>query len=1123
LKQYALDYDQEAYHWHQLVEEHQLEKHRSTNEWARNMYATFESFFQRPELYPDALDIKFGRLTNDYEELHDAVKEHARYDPVLRAGFEREASTPASEAPAAAELPSPIAAASVHEQRLDPVPLIGENRRSPSQDSQSTFIRPRVTINDSPQRHFYAELSSTNASTSRTSLITLDRAFQNLRDGQPVEDQPAPATHRGVPIVQQLDHGDDSSLSASPQPRGDEVPYDDHEYDTYQRDDYQYSPYERDAYSTPGIMTYADGNVAQASPIAWHEPMNDRSTHSAAYRPAGPTVPLIVSPTGGHTLFGVSATGVGTTRPTRIAPAPPDRPTAQDTSQLMNTTTTAAGGRGPSSSHPSGPQAVDTTAPTIEALSAQESASAFYRNATFHRDDKTTTPLVLKEIPIVAFEGDIRQYTTFRNRFLDIVEGHRDLAPRHKLQYLLQYLRGEPFQLANNFQITDENYFTVVNLLERRYGNVDMIRNLLMADLIALRAPSQSVSDLRKFHGDAFRMTTDLKQLGDDVDSNRLYEQTLMSKLSPALKMELIRNSSYVKEMTASSILDGLDDYIQLLEATANTGVLFSKMSMGNSCPSDRRTPPRSNSPHYSSKAGPAAHTGYAAEAKDVPAADPRQDRTICAFCSLSHWASQCILFRTTSQRWRRARELKYCFLCLRGKHWAEKCPQRTSESCQFCGDRKTHHRALCRMAPNRNWTKGSPRRSPVRNNKGPEACDATGSPCDGPSDDKRHAPVKSVHWSDSRDRESTAHGKVLPSAQRVTQGSTCDGKANSKKITRRKKSRSPGTGPQGRKGTSRPTTTSAAEDMSTKGVNACDVDRLLSGLQSLLSTARCPPTSDPPQFDRARDRAGSCASSVHDPDATLRPMSLFDAVSVNPEWFLPPEEPTAFTVSASIPADTRSVLLECVKVTAANPLNGASREVTAFFDSGSNVTYLSTALATELDLPQQGRRHLRVNTFGTTKPLFMEGFATTVVLHPRRGPSVSLDVTAAPDCIVKAVTTALVEEHELPPLLKDEVTLISSRETPDILIGQDTVQLFKRQTKTQLPNGFDLVQSILGPMIGGAGKVANPSSKNDITIMAASAGTSWPSDKSSWQANGPPEDTTAQSIAPFPPPPKNS
>ncbi|KAH7676078.1 Pao retrotransposon peptidase family protein, partial [Aphelenchoides avenae] len=240
-------------------------------------------------------------------------------------------------------------------------------------------------------------------------------------------------------------------------------------------------------------------------------------------------------------------------------------------------------------------------------------------------------------------------------------------------------------------------------------------------------------------------------------------------------------------------------------------------------------------------------------------------------------------------------------------------------------------------------------------------------------------------------------------------------------------------------------------------------------------------------------------------------------------DWFPPYEDPAVYAVSASLPADTRTVLLECAKVTAVNPTNGASREVTAFFDSGSNITYVSTALAIDLDLPQQGRRRLRVNTFGSRKPLDMEGFATNLVLRSRRGHAVSLDTIAAPDCIVKAVTTALVEDRELPSLLKNEVTLISTRETPDILIGQDTVQLFQRHTEQRLPNGFDLIRTILGPMIGGAGRVANPS-KVDTSSVVVCAASACPSGNVETSRHARLRDCSAvQSIASFPPPPSDS
>ncbi|KAH7720378.1 CBN-SRU-33 protein [Aphelenchoides avenae] len=1136
LQKHTIDYNETVEEWQRLGAEYEIEEHRHTNEWARAVYTSTESFFAQPDLHPTTLDAQFVQLINDYRDLLEAVNEHAaRKDPVIAAGFEREASTPATEDQAASSSaahdndqrqPRTSSSSLLNSARSSDEPrsrfgsLPTSERGSPAQASPRPHGRQQVTINDDPQRYYYTDQSSASSTTGRLSLITVDAYHAQSHSPNA---SPTPATHRGVPIVQQLDFDNDTTPGPSPTPQDDEAAV------------RRYSPHGWDDSTAIGVMTYTDGNVATARSMVWYS--------SNIGTPAQVTVP------GASDRFGslpIGSDAPRRIRPTRPAPPPPSRPAAPNTSNPMRTNaTTGPGWEGPSSFFSSGPRAVDDSshhpsttlpsgppgltapAPTIEAHSDLESASAFYRNATFHRDTTTTSQLVLKDLPITPFEGDIRRYPMFRNRFLDVVEGQRNLPPRHKLQYLLQFLRGEPYELANNYQLTDENYFAVIDLLEERYGNEDMIRNLLMRDLIALRPPGQAVSDLRRFHGEAFRVTTDLKQLGDDVDSNRLYEQTLMSKLPQALKLELIRNSDYVEKKTASSVLTGLNQYIQLLEMTATTGVLFSKLSMEDSVPSGRKTPPRPSSPRYPSSANRGPHAVYGAEAEHVPRADPRQNRQICALCSLSHWAPQCTIYRSIRQRYSRIKKLGLCFLCLRGNHWVEKCPQRTLEKCKYCDRRTPHHRVLCHTAPRR--IQKSPRQDPVRNQDLGTANVPGGPSGDGRSVE-RQAPVKkAVSWSDSRAGSESTARIVPPSVLRPS------GDGNSKKIHRRRKSKSPGTGSKGRKGTSRPTTTSTVEDIPTKGVNACDDEQLLSAHQPLLTTARCP-TYDLPQHDRPD--AGSEESSAYDEDpwADVRgaedeslpesighcsnaPSVPSDAYAEDYEWFPPYEEPTAFAVSASLPADTQTVLLECAKVTAVNPNNGTSREVTAFFDSGSNVSYVSTALATDLDLPQQGRRRFRVYRFGSGKPLLMEGFATNLVLRSRRGHTVSLKATAAPDCIVKSVTTALVEDHELPSLLKNEVTLISSRETPDILIGQDTVQLFKRHTETRLPNGFDLIQTILGPVVGGAGRVANPEDVDTTSIVICAA----PSDDVRLDYEAIELDGSAVQPTSFPPPPTTS
>ncbi|KAH7711567.1 Pao retrotransposon peptidase family protein-like protein [Aphelenchoides avenae] len=573
LQQYVTDYNEAADKWRQLTVEFELAGHRDTDDWACQMYHAAETFFQQPELHPTALDAQLVQLINDYRDLLDAVTDHASLfdDPVIRAGFEREASTP-SESPAAAR--QPAAAVNNHMSpppNSDSAPLAADEDGAQSlADQPHTTPRPQVTINEDPRRHFYAYQSDDSSSSSRTSLITTNEYYNRVRS--PRAQQP-PVTHRDVPIVQQLDHGDNTPLSASPEP----------DFNVY-----RYTPRGWDA---AGVMAYADSNVAETRSIAWQPGRTDTPSSAtiATPRDPGPLAPLA------NRSVGVN------TRPTRTATPPPSRSTTPPPRQLVKNASTTTGARElpslflreppvdtsrlpPRTTVTSEPQGHPATAPTTEALTESEVACTFYRKATFHRDTKDT-PLVLKELPITLFDGDIRKFPTFRNRFLDVVEGYRDLGPRHKLQYLLQFLRGEPLELANNYPITDESYYVVLDLLEDQYGNEDMIRNLLMADLIGLRSPVETVSDLRRFYGEAFRVTNSLKQLGDDVDSNRLYEQTLMSKLTGTLKLELIRNSDYIKEKTTSSILRGLHHYVQVLESSVKTGSLFTKTTTGDHCP----------------------------------------------------------------------------------------------------------------------------------------------------------------------------------------------------------------------------------------------------------------------------------------------------------------------------------------------------------------------------------------------------------------------------------------------------------------------------------------------------------------------------------------------------------
>ncbi|KAH7706731.1 Zinc knuckle family protein [Aphelenchoides avenae] len=821
----------------------------------------------------------------------------------------------------------------------------------------------------------------------------------------------------------------------------------------------------------------------------------------------------------------------------------------------------AAGGRGPYGASSYGPT-------TIQGAALGHETSAFYRNATYHRGiDSTAPPLVLKELPIEPFDGDIRRYPAFRDRFLDVVESQPDLAPRSKLLYLLQYLRGEPYRFASGMQLTDANYFIVVDRLEEQYGDKYRLRQLLAQDFVAMRPPAGGVADLHRFHDEAFRITMELRTLGENIDETVIYEQTLMAKLPPKLKEEIVRNSEYRRVKTVTSILDGLREYARLLDLVNNSGILFHPPAAARpDAPSQEQSSPPANSTSKCRSeellATAEQPTTCATTVVATSVAQQPQGRRTCPFCSHPHVAADCGRYTTINQRLRRSQKLRLCLCCLSEGHRADSCPRRTKDSCALCGSEK-HHRAVCRADANRARS-----RTLRRNSK----CAKQGSTVDPKrSDPKRHSRNTLKERSVNREVTTAATTATKP-RQPGTRRSPA--KAADNPSSRKKRSKNAGTRSKGRGSTTRPTTTPTDESKKQKSVGANDGERLLPGHKALLPTdkcsqrreLRCFADQDPSrpleerlhedallQIQRIEEDSSSLPSSIghcYDYDSNAFSFSeserqpnerfpphhcstmatqasdddsrLSSDDDLDPNWIPPFMEVPGCTAVAA--CDSRdAALLECVLVTAANPSNGCSRQVTVFFDSGSTDSYVSSSLARDLNLPINGKCIRRVRAFGSSVTTTVEGFSTSVLLRSPQGRQVSLDATTANHAI-PPVRTALVEDADLPLLRRNERQLSSCQVTPHVLVGQDRIQLFMRQTGERLPNGFDVVHTILGPMIGGAGTVANADSKavHISTMAAASATTDQHHQKSQERPDNASNGTLHQAVDQVPAPPSN-
>ncbi|KAH7700132.1 Pao retrotransposon peptidase family protein, partial [Aphelenchoides avenae] len=826
------------------------------------------------------------------------------------------------------------------------------------------------------------------------------------------------------------------------------------------------------------------------APAASPQPHGDARTTSAQQ--------TSVSTTGPKPHSGTGTAGHDSEPPSYVPPQPVSIATSGAPDQTRTTTyQQAADDRGLNGSTPPLPtppisaQPAPSTAPTDDKVDP-ESTNSFYRAATcnFRAPIASAPPLILKELPFEPFDGDIRKFPSFRDRFLETMHSYRDIGPRHRLQYLLQCLKGPPRSLVEAYAIRDENYWIVLELLEDRYGDKNRIAKLLIKDVLGHRLPSNSTAELQQFHDNMFRAVQTLKLVDSDIDPHvNLYGDVVLGKLPAEVRKEIIQQPGFTTPAPVSATLKGLRKYLNTMAQVNEAGYndVIVAMKGGAAQGSNPQARQRQLAPQGGS--GHNQYTFPAVEAEDpgCTVAAPRSARkdwkVQCAFCGQRHFSGRCNLYRTIEQRLKRVKQLNLCLLCLRAGHWSDVCPSRAHDvSCKYCSNRHPHHVALCRgymsQRPGRQLNASVNQPSPHGGSEAP-----------------RSRPTNAVNGQGRRYEPAANHVRFSSA-----QYSPPDNSNDNRKKQSGKKKKNKGTSSSGNGGTPRPTTASAAESTTQQDVQAWDSSGLLPGHSSLLQTDRCPNTAESTQHTddiarrqyedelswlvalRACEEVSSPESIGHGSEPNFEDFgSEFDEPTEYPES-------SGYAVCSSTPPDTQAVILECVKAIAVNPRNGASREVIVFFDSGSTASYVSTELARALDLPRHAKRQLQINTFAATTPTTLEGFSTSLVLRSARGRSIALDATAA-DNIVRSVRTAFVTNEELPQLRKNDCALISTRETPDLLIGQDLVHLFDRRHEKRLPNGCYVVHTVLGPMVGGAGQVITTVPRDAVQSHVADTG----------------------------------
>ena len=305
---------------------------------------------------------------------------------------------------------------------------------------------------------------------------------------------------------------------------------------------------------------------------------------------------------------------------------------------------------------------------------------------------------LLPSLTLTKFSGDPLEYSTFTRSFESQVEV-KVSANDVRLQYLEQYLQGEPKELIKGCLHLDRNsgYIEAKKLLKEKYGDPYKISNAYIKKINEwpyIRSGDELALDRLSIFLDQCRsaMST-LTFLSILNHPHNL--QSMVSKLPFSLQDRWRREAN--KRRLARGTIPTFDDFVNFVntEAEIATDPVFSREALRRLDGSSDR-PDRSNKGKGFGKTktyGDRARTPHQVlnHATDVTADQmtaSRNSAIICKLCKKGHDLDDCqaYLKKSLLDRKEFLKEKELCFACYDPGHRSNGCAQR--RTCKKCSRR---------------------------------------------------------------------------------------------------------------------------------------------------------------------------------------------------------------------------------------------------------------------------------------------------------------------------------------------------------------------------------------------------------------------------------------------------
>ncbi|XP_044180058.1 uncharacterized protein LOC114970531 [Acropora millepora] len=249
------------------------------------------------------------------------------------------------------------------------------------------------------------------------------------------------------------------------------------------------------------------------------------------------------------------------------------------------------------------------------------------------------------------------------------------------MNYLRAKLEGEAEEVISGLTLTNANYEEAIRLLQKRFGQNDIIINAhytsLMDRTCLLRC---STSALRTSYDSIEKHLRSLQALGEDVNT-KILVSLIMTKLPKDVITPLTDHKEDGQEWTVQLLRDKLHRFITNREnAERQCGIKYDSKHTARSM-------------WLTSEDKECKTTTETLFSVTKPPKDQKvRRRDICVYCQGKHWSDECKTYATVAARKEKIKG--QCFICLKPGHHQKGC--KANKVCVHCQQKNKHHRNLC-------------------------------------------------------------------------------------------------------------------------------------------------------------------------------------------------------------------------------------------------------------------------------------------------------------------------------------------------------------------------------------------------------------------------------------------